>query len=179
MASEGREWKFRSKHKERVNENRKSYRSDHATGGVSRSILHGGAGGEPSRIAGLDRSGLDREPAGFECRWQPAPFTIPDGYAFVVTDISIQRLSVVSGPGLFAADLVQNYTESGSINRWSFVGSITQNLERSFTTGIRFTTPFKIDNLYVTSPFKNACVWDHRAQVQSSNKCIFSLPRVL
>jgi hypothetical protein len=75
-----------------------------------------------------------------------SPFQIPEGCAFVVTDISIQRLSVVSGPGLFAVDLVQNIPSGGTINRWSFVGSIVENVERSFTSGIKFTTSFSIDN---------------------------------
>lgn len=75
-----------------------------------------------------------------------SPFKIPDGYAFVVTDISIQRLLLVSGPGLFGVDLVQNIPTGGTTNRWSFVGSITQNAERGFTTGMKFTASFWVDN---------------------------------
>jgi hypothetical protein len=73
------------------------------------------------------------------------PFSIPPNRAFVVTDVSIQRLSVVAGPDLFSVNLQQ--TTVGTINRWAFVGSISQNVERSLVTGIKFSTPFMVQNL--------------------------------
>jgi hypothetical protein len=33
------------------------------------------------------------------------------------------------------------------VARWQFVGEITQNVERAFVTGIRFTSPFSVNLL--------------------------------
>jgi hypothetical protein len=75
-----------------------------------------------------------------------SPLTIPQGVSFVVTDISIQRLSVLGTPGLFNVALRQNIPNGGTTNRWAFIGQISQNLERGFTTGIKFSTPFVVEN---------------------------------
>jgi hypothetical protein len=74
-----------------------------------------------------------------------SPFSIPEGRLFVVTDISIQRESVVAAPTLFAVNIVQTPPAIHQL-RWAFVGSISQNVERSFHTGMVFSTPFAIEN---------------------------------
>ena len=75
-----------------------------------------------------------------------SPFVIPKKKAFVVTDISIQRLSVLGMTDLFEVSLSQNIPTGGTTNRWTFIGKIAQNLERAFTSGIRFSTPFIVAN---------------------------------
>jgi hypothetical protein len=74
-----------------------------------------------------------------------SPFVIPKGNVFVVTDISIQRETVVGTVGLFNVSLEQNIATASEL-RWAFVGSSAQNIERSFTTGIAFSTPFVVQN---------------------------------
>jgi hypothetical protein len=74
------------------------------------------------------------------------PFTIPIGKTFVVTDISIQRLSVLGTTELVDVSLRQNIPTGGTTNRWTFIGSTTTNVERSFATGIAFSTPFVVTN---------------------------------
>jgi hypothetical protein len=76
-----------------------------------------------------------------------APFSIPSGMAFVLTDISIFRVLVVGTPGLFFVEFTQSVPPSAAVAlRWSFVGTVSENIERSFTTGIRFTSDFSIGN---------------------------------
>ena len=72
-------------------------------------------------------------------------FVIPTGRMFVITDISIQRLSVLGTPELVVVGLEQNF-QTGTTLRWSFVGQTTTNVERNFTTGIAFTAPFVVTN---------------------------------
>jgi hypothetical protein len=74
------------------------------------------------------------------------PFTIPAGKTFVVTDISIQRLTVEATPELVEVALQQNIPTGGTINRWTFIGATSTNVERSFATGIAFATPFVVTN---------------------------------
>jgi len=73
------------------------------------------------------------------------PFTVAAGSPFIVTDISIQRETVLPGPTLFAVNITQKPPDSHQL-RWAFVGSISQNVERSFSTGMVFSTPFFIQN---------------------------------
>jgi hypothetical protein len=73
-------------------------------------------------------------------------FVIPPGQSFVATDISVSRLSVLPTPVLVALDVEQS-VGTGTVARWQFVGQITQNIERAFTTGIRFSTPFRVNLL--------------------------------
>jgi hypothetical protein len=75
-----------------------------------------------------------------------APFSIPSGMAFVLTDISIFRLLVVGTPGLFFVEFTQSVPPSAVALRWSFVGTVSENIERSFTTGVRFASDFSIGN---------------------------------
>ena len=75
------------------------------------------------------------------------PFSVTASNPFTLTDISIQQETVVPGPTLFAVDITQTVESGGDENRWAFVGSISQNVERSFTTGMVFSTPFVIQNL--------------------------------
>ena len=75
-----------------------------------------------------------------------SPFSIPAGRMFVVTDISIQRLSVLGAPELVDVSLQQNIPSGGTTNRWTFIGQTTTNVERNFTTGIAFTAPFVVTN---------------------------------
>ena len=73
-------------------------------------------------------------------------FTIPAGKTFIVTDISIQRLTVLGTTELVEVALEQKSPTGGTINRWTFIGTTTTNVERSFTTGIAFSTPFVVTN---------------------------------
>jgi len=75
-----------------------------------------------------------------------SPFSISADRPLVVTDISIQRVSVVAGPDLFGVDVVQNLPTQTTA-RWSFVGSISQNVERTFHTGIVFSFSLTVENL--------------------------------
>lgn len=73
-------------------------------------------------------------------------FVIPPGLTFTVTDISIQRLSVVGTSGLFEVALTQTLPHGGTENRWTFVGMTSGNIERAFTSGICFSTQFVVAN---------------------------------
>src|SRR5260370_988753 len=75
-----------------------------------------------------------------------APFAIPTGKKFVVTDISIQRLSVLGSVELVDVALRQDIPTGGSTNRWAFIGATTTNVERSFVSGIAFSTAFVVTN---------------------------------
>jgi hypothetical protein len=90
--------------------------------------------------AGSKGSFLQIKPDGSQ-----ATFSIPRGKEFVATDLSIQRERVVSSVGLFDVSITQ---DPGNLHqlRWAFVGSMSQNFERSFTTGIAFSTPFQLEN---------------------------------
>lgn len=68
-----------------------------------------------------------------------SPFSIAKGFVFVITDISMQRLSVVGTSSLFNFALQQTL-RSGTVNRWAFVGKVTENVERTFNDGIVFST---------------------------------------
>jgi hypothetical protein len=83
-------------------------------------------------------------------------FSIVASEPFVLTDISIQRESVVVGPGLFGFSIDQT-VGTGIQTRWAFVGSISENVERNFRTGIVFSTPFTFTNL--ASSVDNAIVF--------------------
>ncbi len=72
-------------------------------------------------------------------------FSVTAGHPFIVTDISIQRETVLPGPTLFAVNITQTPPDTHEL-RWAFVGSISQNLERSFSTGMVFSTPFFVQN---------------------------------
>lgn len=76
-----------------------------------------------------------------------SPFVIPAGEAFVATDISANRISVLGTPVLVALNLEQNLGAGGIVARWQYVGEITRNIERAFRTGIRFATRFSVDLL--------------------------------
>jgi len=75
-----------------------------------------------------------------------SPFVIRKGLSFVATDISANRISVVATPVLVALDLEQKLG-TAIVARWQFVGEIAQNIERAFSTGIRFSTPFSVNLL--------------------------------
>jgi hypothetical protein len=75
-----------------------------------------------------------------------APFSLPSSMVFVLTDISISRISVVGTPGLFFVEFTQPVPPTAIAQRWAFVGMISANIERNFTTGIRFSSPFSIGN---------------------------------
>jgi hypothetical protein len=89
--------------------------------------------------------GGQRQPTNYKPRRKSIALVIPKGNVFVVTDISIQRETVVGTVGLFNVSLEQN-TATASELRWAFVGSSAQNIERSFTTGIAFSTAFVVQN---------------------------------
>ncbi len=72
-------------------------------------------------------------------------FSVTAGHPFIVTDISIQRETVLPGPTLFAVNITQTPPDTHEL-RWAFVGSISQNLERSFSSGMVFSTPFFFQN---------------------------------
>lgn len=73
------------------------------------------------------------------------PMQVPDHMAFIVTDVSIQRLRVQNKPGLFDVQVIQNISNA-AVTRWAFIGSASGNIERSFFTGIKIAGPFRIEN---------------------------------
>jgi hypothetical protein len=85
-----------------------------------------------------------------------SPFSLAEGRHFNLTDISIQREEVLPGPNLFSVSIVQT---PGTLHqlRWCFVGNISQNVERSFNTGMLFSTPFWIENM-IEDPKADAVV---------------------
>jgi hypothetical protein len=91
------------------------------------------------------KSGGSASPQIINSDGSESAFVIPKSGVFVVTDISIQRESVVGAAGLFNVSLEQNIATASQL-RWAFVGSSAQNIERSFTTGIAFSTPFVVQN---------------------------------
>jgi hypothetical protein len=80
-----------------------------------------------------------------------SPFVMPKKKVFVATDISANRISVVSSPVLVAFNLQQNLGPGGTVGRWQFVGQVTQNVERAFTTGIVFSNAMLEFNLLSSS----------------------------
>jgi hypothetical protein len=75
----------------------------------------------------------------------PSPFSIPEGTQLVITDISIERGYVLGAPELVFVNLIQTPPDS-IVARWSFVGEVSQNVERTFTTGMVFSTPLQVQN---------------------------------
>jgi hypothetical protein len=74
-----------------------------------------------------------------------SPFTIPAGKIFVLKDISVQRLSSPEPTGNLTIELSQT-AGTANILRWCFVGQYESNIERSFSAGIAFSTPFTVTN---------------------------------
>ncbi len=74
-----------------------------------------------------------------------SPFTIPAGKIFVLKDISVQRLSSPEPTGDLTIELSQT-AGTANILRWCFVGKYESNIERSFSAGIAFSTPFTVTN---------------------------------
>jgi hypothetical protein len=87
----------------------------------------------PERFADLNPDGTQQ------------PFAVAAGHPIIVTDISIQRETVLPGPTLFAVNITQKPPNAHQL-RWAFVASISQNVERSFSTGMVFSTSFFIQN---------------------------------
>ena len=90
-----------------------------------------------------------------------SPFAIPAGKTFVVTDISIQRLSVLGTTELVDVALRQDIPTGGTTNRWTFIGATTTNVERSFTTGIAFSKPFTVTNGTQSTDAAVVRLWGH------------------
>jgi hypothetical protein len=67
-----------------------------------------------------------------------APFILPKGKAFVLTDITIF--------GLVAGTVAVGIAQGPASNpRWEYMASsIDRNFERTFATGLVFTTPFQV-----------------------------------
>ena len=74
-----------------------------------------------------------------------SPFTIPSGKVFVLKDISIQRLSSPEPAGNLVIEISQT-PGTANVLRWCFVGQYESNIERSFSAGIAFSTPFTVTN---------------------------------
>jgi hypothetical protein len=87
-------------------------------------------------------------------------FAIRGESALIVTDISIHRTGVVSGSGLFAVSLVQKPPTMTQL-RWAFVGDLSANFERSFTTGIVFSTLFEVENASSSADVVAVRVWGY------------------
>jgi len=68
------------------------------------------------------------------------PFSLPKKKAFVLTDITI--VGPVSS--IMAVVIGQGSGTTGTL-RWKYLApSLAGNVERSFTTGLVFTTPFEV-----------------------------------
>ena len=75
-----------------------------------------------------------------------SPLTIPADSVFVITDISMQRLTVVGTSGLFEFAIQQALGDDGLANRWTYIGKTRQNVERTFNSGIAFSTVPSVEN---------------------------------
>ena len=73
-------------------------------------------------------------------------FTLPPGKIFNLTDISVNIASQMpTTPVLITFGLKVTH-DTGTAQLWNFVGYISQNVERSFVTPVRFGKNFKVDN---------------------------------
>ena len=73
------------------------------------------------------------------------PCSIPPGTICIATDISLQRTGVAPGTGFYNVSLRQHAPTISPI-RWAFVGELSGNFERTFASGIVFSTPFGVEN---------------------------------
>ena len=92
-----------------------------------------------------------------------SPFSIPKGFVFVVTDISMQRLSVVGTAGLFNFSLQQTLNNGGTTNRWTYIGKVAENVERTFNDGIVFSTVPSVENGSQSADAVVVRAWGHFA----------------
>jgi hypothetical protein len=92
-----------------------------------------------------------------------APFNIPKGFVFVITDISMQRLSVVGTAGLFDFSIQQALSKNGTINRWTFIGKVAENVERTFNDGIVFSSEPTVENGSLSADTIIVRAWGHFA----------------
>jgi hypothetical protein len=75
-----------------------------------------------------------------------APYSIPSGQRFYLTDISfLIATSMPTTPSLIAVGLKQS-VGSGTAQRWNFVGYLSRNFERNFSIPIVFSTDFQVSN---------------------------------
>lgn len=91
-----------------------------------------------------------------------SPFSIPKGFVFVITDISMQRLSVVGTASLFNFALQQTLS-GATVSRWAYVGKVTENVERTFNDGIVFSTVPSVENGSQSADVVVVRAWGHFA----------------
>ena len=115
----------------------------------------------PIQLLASVTKGAAAAPALANADGSSSAFVIPTGQTLVVTDISIQRLSGVGTAELVDLSLQQNIPTGGTMNRWTFVGETTTNIERSFTTGIAFSTPFTVANSSVSTDVAVVRLWGY------------------
>jgi hypothetical protein len=92
-----------------------------------------------------------------------APFSIPKGFVFVITDISMQRLTVLGTAGLFNFSIQQDLGKNGTVNRWTFIGKVAENVERTFNDGIVFSSAPSVENGSQTVDTIIVRAWGHFA----------------
>lgn len=90
------------------------------------------------------------------------PLLIPEGLVFVATDISMQRLTVTDAAELFNFSIEQKYG-TGIVKRWTYIGHISANLERTFNDGIAFSTTPSVKNGSQSADVIVVRVWGHFA----------------
>jgi hypothetical protein len=88
-------------------------------------------------------------------------FSIPKGFVFVITDISMQRLSVSGTADLFSFSISQNLGNNGTVNRWTYIGKVAQNVERTFHDGIVFSTAPTVENDSLSADAIVVRAWGH------------------
>lgn len=75
-----------------------------------------------------------------------APFSLPAGMKFNMTDISIVPAQLSSPQAVLAMIGLRQTIPGGHCQQWNFAGYITQNVERSFATPVVFSTDFEAWN---------------------------------
>jgi hypothetical protein len=71
------------------------------------------------------------------------PFSL-SGQVLVVNGLSIQRPSTVGVSELLVVSIMQTAPDNGTVLRWSYIGTTTQNIERNFSAGIALSTAFTL-----------------------------------
>ncbi len=88
---------------------------------------------------------------------------IPEGFVFVATDISMQRVSAVGTADLFHFSIQQNLESGATSVRWAYTGQVAENLERTFNDGIVFSTAPAVRNGRQSADSIIVRVWGHFA----------------
>jgi hypothetical protein len=80
-----------------------------------------------------------------------APFALPAGSKFALTDVSVVIANIGSATPPLVQVGIRQVLGSGHVQRWNFAGYTIQNVERSFKVPIMFSTNFELWNVSNTA----------------------------